>query len=242
MKKWIIVLVLVTVVMSMFLVGCGNSAKVNELEVKVTTLTKQNSDLQKAYDDLQSQLNAKEKEITGLTAKAVEAEDLAKQLKTEKATVAELTADLKDAQEDRDKLQGDIFNLATERDALQEQIAALQPQLRDPATADEVRAFLAADNANELAPGDYSLAAALLIENAAKQGIQCHYVVAELAAGFGYNLAGFYLADEEKWLYVVASSDFIVKVVVNESYSASNNFPKPNYNDKVVAIHFSPVP
>jgi hypothetical protein len=120
-------------------------------------------------------------------------------------------------------------------------LASLPEPLHDP-TYEEAVAFLKEDGTDKETPSDYALAAIITAENAAKQGIRCYWVVAQLQAGYGYNFIGFNTTDKG-WIYFAATVDFEVKLVENEDYFIINDFQNPGIEDTtIVSLHYLPTP
>ncbi len=218
MKK-VILIVAALFLIILLLPGCSG-AKVSELEAKISTLESNLANKTNEAADLQSQLNDKDPQINDLndklTTKDGQISDLSSQADGKDVEIGELNDKLKtqDSQ---------ITDLNSQLETLEGQVAELEaqiPQLSDP-TYQEALAFIYADKTDEEVPSDYALAAMLVAENAAEQGIKAYWVVARLAGG-GYNFIGFHTTDKG-WIYFAANADFEVKLVEGEKYSVINN-------------------
>lgn len=135
----------------------------------------------------------------------------------------------------------------SESEGLNQQIAEfnaqLASQLRDPTSAGAV-AFINADKTDAEIKDDNALAAILVIENAAKQGIKGYWVVARLlGTGFGYNFVGFHIQEPDReWIYFRPTGNQEVKLEVGEKLYQPNQWGAAGFDDTIVSLHCLPIP
>lgn len=126
------------------------------------------------------------------------------------------------------------------------QLAAASKPLRDPTYAEAVD-FMKADNTNIQIPFDHPLAAIVVVENAAKQGIKGYWVVAEVPPGSwgpsGYNFVGFNTTDRG-WTYFCNSGscgDEEVKLEERKNlYQLNPQWGSAPSPDSILKIHRDP--
>jgi len=167
---------------------------------------------------------------------------------------AEVQQQLTQLQTENNQLKTEIARCQTEKGEFEKRVADLNKQveqlagkaLKDPTYAEAV-AFIKADKTNEVVPWDHSLAAVLVAENARKQGINCHKVIAKVPGGqygpSGYNFVGFNTTDRG-WVYFCTTAicaDSEVKIEVGKKLHVSNpSWQDPGHDDTVISIHHVP--
>jgi outer membrane murein-binding lipoprotein Lpp len=161
--------------------------------------------------------------------------------------IAQLQAEKNQLETEKTQLETEKADLEEEKATLETQVADLTaqlakcPQLEDP-TYEEAVAFLREDKTDKEIPSDYAFAAMITAENAAKQGIRCYWVIAQLQAGYGYNFIGFNTTDKG-WVYFLSTAElYEIKLVVDEHYYSINNLQTPGFNDTIVSLHYLPIP
>ena len=172
------------------------------------------------------------------------------ELEERDAQIAQLQAENNQLKTEKTQLETEKANLAEEKATLEIQVADLEAQLakilklEDPTYAEAV-AFIKEDKTNEEVPMDHILATILVAENAAKRGIKGYWVIARLAAGFGYNFIGFNTTDRG-WTYFCNSmtcGDQEVKLEVGKkAHQLNPQWGTPGFDDTIVSIHYLPIP
>ena len=234
MKK-VVGIVSVLVFMCVLLAGCGGG-DVSELEAAVAALE---SSLANNIADMQNQVNEKNQQITDLndelTSKDSQIADLNNKVDGKDTEISNLNDSLTASNSQISDLNNQIEILEAQISELESQI----PQLRDP-TYEEAVAFINEDKTNEEVTYDYALAAMLVAENAAKQGIKAYWVIARLGT-MGYNFVGFNTTDKG-WIYFAANVDYEVVLIEGEKYTVINDMPSATFDDTIISIHYLPIP
>jgi hypothetical protein len=120
--------------------------------------------------------------------------------------------------------------------------------LRNP-KYNEAVAFIKSDNTSNKVSRDHALAAMLVVENAAKQGIKGYWIIVRVpgyspTSGLGFNFVGFNTVDRG-WVYFCTTSicaqDEIKIEIGRKLYQSNPSWPNPGFDDTATSIHSFPL-